>query len=572
MSSEAIKNSFSDIYIKSRSGSDFLGSDKTLSENKNEMLQVLNDLIKEELNNDLKKCWKSFSRYHTLNSNDLKLNSSLGIVFQDAYSLSQAAFNLIKSFLPENISKVLFLHYNFYLQSSVNDLKLRHNVAQKIIDMALSDESCCEIKREINSLNNSLMEVYNSIQSSKTDYPIDKNLLAVMKLKGSENGDYTNNLAIFSYFITIKTIQNIMTEMKIKNSALTSYKYSEKLMNEKITDLTNIPIIKYWSSLIDETDTLALKIFKNEKTVLSNTTWSELILLLLWRNRFYKICNDFVIINHTKDQNKELLKEEIITDVQIHYKWMTKYLLKKLKLLAKDSKIEYRNLSKLLLTINRSLQSQNSPLRSISKHLKTNLGQPPPFANKIKYDNHISKEILLKKSSVLPIENRGKLTRDSLICFFDQSFLKHYLSFENIWNAQSEFSSNDIECFLKELDTNRQNQVQFSIEEQNKIKIEIQLWPIKEFLISKIINLIKIKLFQWIEIKNKNENKFYISKDLAKLFQYLSVTINSAPTIPSKIRNLVLETQRIFEEKFFNENFVMYVPYHYVNIYIVKNY
>ncbi|KAJ0174061.1 hypothetical protein K1T71_010207 [Dendrolimus kikuchii] len=368
----ALKNSFSDVYIKPRNGADFASNvNSSLAEMKNNMFRSLNELISKKTS--------GYSGAHhpryILTVNGLCANSSLEIVKQMSYPIScliQDASSCNK--LPNMNLYALFLFFNTYQKCSIDscillktiiekDLKYRNNFSSNLKDLLSKyNEKAYSYKTKRSLDNKHLFENY---------YP-------ECYLVDQQKTTKINQSILFLYEDLIKPFLE-QSDKKI----FSVLDYSKAVSNGSLSDdFAEYPILKQCSKYINHINAnIELSLIHNILN-LSNENTCRILQLLNWRNRLVKVCNEPIFVsNDTK--KRPVLREEILPVLRIHTKWLTKYLMSELFEIVKYAQLPaFEKETKFLMANN----EEHIDTSKSSKKLRKYYGQPKLYFNREEYD------------------------------------------------------------------------------------------------------------------------------------------------------------------------------------------
>ncbi|XP_077284299.1 midasin [Arctopsyche grandis] len=532
----AIVNSFSDVYIKPRSSSDFSGI--SLAENKIEMLNVLLANVKEFSLDHMKVAnFNEFSK-HTLSCKSLCESSSFERIKQDTYFLNKILCKNASGFDDKIILKLSHLFYNFYRISSHNDLIYRYEFVihliksmKNTINAKLADW-CLEININL------FIAISQNVKKQYIEYPWD--LTLVEELTNLDSKSETNlNLNLYIYFLTLTS----------RNSDDRHENYfkiidqSKNIASGSYNDIyVGSTLVKYCFPLLQELEKTIKETLLHQGTKIDHNIWNLLVLLLNWFNRFFKSCN-LPLFDKSKENSKlkRIIRKDSIEDLILHYKWLSKYLIKDLSSLCPlNSKI-----IKLITDIDKSLATSNSPFKAIHKQYSKLIGQPSPYPNDQTFalcslrnefiKNSVSNKILARQHQYY---NNANLEKHNL----------HISLFSNIRDSfefPEEIFSEKLQAFNDETPQNEENVMDDDSVISTGTKSFIcnaQLWPAKDFLVQKVANLYHIKLLnEFLEIYTSSQSLksegavSKISTSNNDLMNYFSSVIKGLEYFPLKL-------------------------------------
>lgn len=530
-----------------------------MAEFKNEMFNALESLINNSISNYSNQAYCDLLASHTYFADKLQRNSLLENVKQQALFLNVSA----KAFSKDHgdpLKLSLFLYY-FYHLSSKSDLNIRN---EYVIHM-LSNDYCSLPENEkswLLSLNKSLHSTVLGRHLDNGKYPWDIRFLPeINNISVNSQVSHSNKLSICLYYLTVKSTQEISS--KSTNGSMTALDYSAKVSSGSLSDFSDMPVLKHCSAFISVLDLTIMKTLSNENVTVTDDDWCNLILLFNWRTRFYRICSEPLLTTTIKNSKKTMaLREDIIINMNIHYKWLSKFLIEKLSVVGGSNDL-FVELYKLMEIIDKGIVTQHSPLRPMSKHIKKFIGQPTPFPSENVYLSCLTRDAIIEKTNILTQQNQTltEQTVKNILAGKHKSIKNVFKSIQDTFNFPSEdllkklneVSSCDgdiVEIIdLQEVNPLEENTdvAKTSQPDVDNFGYQVQLWPIKEYLVIKVANIFKTHLFnQLLEQFKKTSYGDGVETDFgdmsvvsANLIKHLSEVVHLIPLLPVKLNSLL---------------------------------
>ncbi|CAG4947470.1 unnamed protein product [Colias eurytheme] len=363
----ALLNSFSDVYIKPRSGSDFVTDINTsLAEMKNNMLRELeNELGTEEFPN-----FGSNVVNHTLTIKGLCSNSIYELAKQTSYTAVEqitdnnsvdnatmhVIFSILTSYQKCSGEQLKTLYYSLNeAVSNAKDIKLK-NLAKELNDQALNHVN------KLNTTSESYKRFY------RESYCVDDGIVAKSNT---------------SFALLYNECQKTLLKLSLIESPFSALHYSNAVSKRTLTDdFVEYPILRHCQNYINLIDEELLKAINLASCNLSDQNICVLLQLLNWRIRFFKTCTMPIF---TMQKRTPTLKEEIIPILQIHNKWIQKYLLEKLYSMIGKSD-EFMKFKKKITEMKLNMEQEHTELSKISKKMRKCYGQSKLFKDKREYN------------------------------------------------------------------------------------------------------------------------------------------------------------------------------------------
>ncbi|XP_050684574.1 midasin isoform X2 [Leptidea sinapis] len=363
----ALLNSFSDVYIKPRSGNDFSSNiTKSLAEMKNYMLEELEN----ELGSESFDSASTDNVSHTLTIQGLCANSEYEIAKQIAYAP-------IKQANDDDASIETALHCLFTMlithQNCPRDVAtVYHRLVNKAV--ITSGSKLRELAQELNEIAlkfsiNSKHQCESYKRNYEESYEIDSDVI------------HKSN-KIFS--LLYNEFQKVLIQLYYTQNSFCALDYSEAVLSSKITDdFVQYPILKQCKRFVEIIDDNIVKAFEKCEKI-NDANVCAILQLLNWRNRFKKACT-VPIFNATKQKRAPILNEDTIPLLQVHNKWIQKYLFAALyNMLGNTEDIE--TFKKNVSNMNLGTQEDYSEIGKVGKKIRKCYGQSKLFKDQNEYN------------------------------------------------------------------------------------------------------------------------------------------------------------------------------------------
>lgn len=497
----ALLNSFSDVYIKPRTGSDFVSNINTpLAEMKNNMLKALeNEAEKMECTeihvNDV---------IHTLSVKGLCNNSSYEIA-------KQIAFPIIMQINTEENSDNWSYLFNIviaYQKCSKETLPILHYI----------------IKECIKSMKNNKIALINQVNEKAYDIVLKNDAsLSTYRRFYPESEDQNEEIILKSntaLVLLYNNLQKLFTQTE-NGKQFTAIAYSKAVLSKEIPDdFLEYPILHYcniYLKLVDDEIVNAIK----EQNSCKDKDVCVIIQLLNWRTRFLKICS-LPIFEITK-RKIPILKEGIIPLLNVHSRWLQKYLISEL------SKITGRDINKFntdftIMTLNN--QNDSQVILKLSKKLRKIQGQPNL------YENETEQSLCIQRS-----EMYNSFTLD-----MEQPIHKQIPKIKPNLTPVLDLYATDVPnpITLKTIQENISN-----IGNVDLITMNIKLLPINLYIIQRIICLLRSDLLNIISNINSGNKTYALTNNFVDLLIYLVNIAKETKGFPPTLLSLLKVVQNI---------------------------
>lgn len=284
--------------------------------------------------------------------NKIAMSEAIGEIFSKSVSIDfENPFLFIKCYVCM-----------LYLLSNMSDFKLRCDYITQIIQRYFANKSQGNDENRILLALNSTL--FHTIERSKD-------------LFGTTRLTLPWNTKLFPRIRSYNCLISKTNEELILNAQLFANLLMDSIKEEQITKLSNITAICYSQAVaskqtFDRFNNVFLEqlwpfITKVECQVyfslqhdvnLTMDDYPDLILSLLWFNRFYNCVNNNIIIDKNLNQN-------LLDKIYLHFKWLKKKLLSRIFKIAPKNKID--ELEVIMLTIEQYSPSNLHSLRKIQK-------------------------------------------------------------------------------------------------------------------------------------------------------------------------------------------------------------
>lgn len=511
----ALLNGFSDVYIKPRTGGDFASSVNTsLAEMKNSMLKAL----EYELSSEKFEPIVSKDVSHTLTIKGLATYSAYEVAKQIAYlAIKQANVKISESTLYP-----VFSILTSYQKCPSELLETIHF----IINQGIQKHNKNYLKSLSWGLNKQAYEYF------KTREVMDmykRFLPEAYKLNEDDIHNLNTNFILL--YIQLKDVELSGT---LKNTGFSALDYSNAVSQGKLTDdFIEYPILKNCKAYLQVIDKYIKNTIKAVGPSLPDKAVGSVIQLLNWRERLIKITS-MPIFETSKSKKTPILKEEIIPFLNVHSKWVQKYLLGGLfKLLGG------KNVSKKFLVemdkLDLNIAKDNSNVAKVSKKLRKYYGQPKLYKNHEEYELCIVREKIYNKINLdmhEPLDRQ--LSNISQIYKPDISLA---------YDVPNQETIDEFEEKLSLLTSNTKSQ---------KMLSEVRLLPINAYVIQRIVNLLQphfleiINKFSDEDYEFENDIRFNIQEIMCSLIHLGKVIKGFPPALLNQLQVIrtVLETNK----------------------------
>lgn len=531
----AVVNSFSDVYIKPRTNTDFFDSNISLGEFKNKMLNNLLDSVKQFFNDDYSNFnLTDFSRY-TFSCTRLCESSSLERIKQDSYFLNKTLDKYSSQFSDQLVFKLSHLFYNYYQHSTPDDVLVRYKFIDQIFAM-LERRMDPNLLRWCLSLNKNIYKVIKKNYNNEyLEYPCDLSLVPQIVDLNLDCEVY-NNFKLHIYFKCLNSEVDLE-----KQQVITIMDHSKHIADGSYSDMhKGSVLIKYCYPLYHQLLRLIEDFILHKGTKIIHEDFCQYILLLSWLKRFYKCCNAPLHEKSNRPNSKYVLSRSSIDNLILHYAWLEKHLMKRIVSTFQCSS-EIQNM---LNDIEKSLITMNSPFKTIHKRYIKLMGQPSPCSNIDTYtlslkrneiiENALSTKYLKRNHGNVKLKDLAK--RRAQIAVFsnvrDAFGLPEEISCEDLELLNDEATEDLAEC-----------DIDLSVPSENTYLFNMKMWPIKDFIIQKISNLHYADLFRWF-FENGDEKSNETAKELLNisscevLFKHLNSIVDEVEFFPLKLHSL----------------------------------
>lgn len=284
-------------------------------------------------------------------------------------------------------------------------------------------------------------------------------------------------------------LKNIIIQLSLSDNGFSAFNYSCAVSDGKLTDdFVEYPILKSCHHYLQMIDGYIGNAIKSGVTCLNDNMVCSLLQLLNWRERFIKTCS-LPIFEKSKNKRTPILKEEIIPLLNVHSKWVQKYLLGELFKMPPNHKFLEKFIYD-LDKLNLHGDQTHSKVAKLSKKLRKYYGQPKLYQNKEEYDICITKKELYNRMQFdlnEPIDKQLVKISTSPSQLSDTA-----LAFDVPENS----TIKDIEEIHIKINENKVN--------TDKVRSEQKVLPINLYVIQRVINILQPHLFS-ISIKLTDE-------------------------------------------------------------------
>ncbi|CAH2265457.1 jg10052, partial [Pararge aegeria aegeria] len=470
-STTALLSSFSDVYIKPRNGSDFASSvNMSLAEMKNKMLKALEFELGTEdydpvVSNDVN---------HTLSVKGLCTNSSYEVVKQIAHVVIKQTKD--SGITSESLAHVLFCILTSYSKCSPELFETLHYILKKGVKLNNTNK----VKALTHQLND---QAFVYLQSNKNTTSYKRFFPEAHQVDPEIVSDINTDFALL-YF----ELQNIVLQSFLGENSFSALDYSNAVCEGKLTDdFTEYPILKncrIYLEIIDRYIKRAIKSIKSSQMYFNDELLCLVVQLLNWRQRFIKVCS-MQIFEKTKNKRTPILKDEIIPLLNVHRKWVQKYLLGELFKVPSNHD-NLKSFSNELKSLMLNTEQDNSKIAKVAKKLRKCYGQPKLYKNQNEH------ELSTKKTELYSRTHLDML--DSV----DRQLYKVSIEPSYISDATLALDVPDKEI-VKDIENTLARLVQ-NMSDNAKFRSQLKLLPMNLYVIQRIINILQPYL---VEVVNK---------------------------------------------------------------------
>lgn len=259
-------------------------------------------------------------------------------------------------------------------------------------------------------------------------------------------------------------------------------------------------------------------ILRDDNVILNAENYAELRKQLRWYMRFERLGE--MILIYKKSKNLLIDLTEISLLLQVHYKWLTKFLHKlfifaKKYRLSEESTYKIGSLSRLIYELNNKLGLVYDPMIKISKRIKKYLILPPPYPSEICMSVHSGLSGIAKNVHVRSGEGNTLKQKLKIVSVQFENALAIRRQTISLWNdvySRKPISDVTLQTILKiEQFCNESNmylrtpaEIESVVDtvrsvpekEMAEIRAMIQLWPIYEYVFMSLACTLQEKICQ----------------------------------------------------------------------------
>ncbi|RVE47722.1 hypothetical protein evm_007611 [Chilo suppressalis] len=388
----ALINSFSDVYIKPRCGSDFTCNvTMSLAEMKNNMLKTLENIV------DNRKITDYVSNSHTLSVKGICNNSMWEIGKQLAYNVIHVDEDCDSS--NETQSPVLFNIYLAYQRCPKEMLPVLYYIIKR------NFESTKDNKNKFTEFGLKLNDVAFRYTNENVDFVSYKRFYSELHTLSDNLISKTNADVI----LMINALMQNYVSICFPKAAFSFFDYSDAVESGSLVDdFVEYPLIKNCRKYIHLTDMLIENTFKSVEITLNDENSSRLIQLLNWRHRFHKVCMSSMFA--TKEgKTKTTINEPLLRLLYVHSTWLKKYLFSELYKLLPPNHSLRQDLKTTIDSFTVNYDQDSSEMSKISKKLRKLYGHPKLYENKDEYKLCVIRYNIFKNLALdlhQPLENQ----------------------------------------------------------------------------------------------------------------------------------------------------------------------
>ncbi|CAK1584663.1 unnamed protein product [Parnassius mnemosyne] len=485
----ALWNSFADVYIKPRSGSDFVSNvNVPLAEMKNIMLKALEKELEKEEYDEI----NLSNTTHTLSIKGLCAKSSDEIGKQIAYPVVKQLST--KDSCPDNALHYLFSIFVSYQKCHKETLFILHSIIKEYVSHEKNNKALILADQLNEKAFKYLQEISSNLSTHQRFYPESEMQLAKVIPE-------TNVILTLLY----NELHKVFTETSKHEKHFSALEYSKAVLSNSLTDdFVEYPILKFCQLYIQRVDDEIVKAVKLARDSFNDKIFCQILQLLNWRSRFIGICSKPIFVL-TKSNRTPILKEEIIPLLNVHNKWLRKYLLNQLfKLPGNNKGLEKFNTD--LEKMNLHNQNDSVTMPKLSKKLRKLYGQPKLYENETEQSLCIQRSDIYKSLTLdmnHPIEKQVTKIRVGSMPISDLSLVIDVPE-ENVLKTVQDIVTRNLEN-AKDLDKS----------------FHLKLLPIHLYAVQRVLCLIKSDLLNIINKMNSNDKNYTISNNVIDVLTYL---------------------------------------------------
>lgn len=344
----------------------------SLAENKNQMLKLLEDTIKDTPNeiSDTK------DASHTMTVKGLCADASFELVKQIVFSAVQETLDAKSE--PKTHLHALCSVFNAYQKCHKDIRDVCHSVLKVNLEEQESSNSVRKITDKLNQ------QIFTFVTKSDTSMNGHKRFYPELFISSTEEFTKTNIEEVLMFVQLAKTL----TRESIPKNEFSVIDYSKAVLSGSLTDdFVEYPILKHCEQYLVAIDIHIVRAI-TKATEFNDTTACKVMQLLNWRNRFLKYASESIFVTSSTKRRKHL-REDIVPLLYVHSKWLRKHLMTELfKHLPTDHKLIDSFNSK-VQEITNQYDQDNTELMKLSKKLKKLYGQPKLYESKDEYDRSV---------------------------------------------------------------------------------------------------------------------------------------------------------------------------------------
>ncbi|KAF9424906.1 hypothetical protein HW555_000207 [Spodoptera exigua] len=500
----AIVSSFSDVYIKPRSGSDFASSvNASLAEMKNSMLKALEESVNGENLSDT--AVVPADTFHTTRVKGFCTNTPVEIAKQLAYIAVQET----KDSTVESPLHVMFGLYSVYQRVHPTYFTSTYGIINNILKKQCRGTDV-EYVETLNDICFEMYKFYGELQAYKKYYPELYSLEDREVRMGNREGlTLYNNL--ITYYLKISAPEGTFT---VAN-------YSNAVMEGKLTDdFPEYPILKFcqrYLALIDEFISLGIT-----RSNLDDETACHMFQLLNWRQRFFRTAHEQIFAESNEASRRKVLREDIVPLLYAHSKWLQKHLLLPLlKLTGRDNLLRRFNDSAAVIAM--SSEEDNTEYTKLSKKLRKSYGQPKLLDNKTEYDACMERSKIYNKIS---LDLNQPISKQLL-----------RLSVDN-------YAVTDMTMALDVPDSDKLKTIQNNIEQVESKVIQkpgphVKILPIISYVVQRVLTILQRDFLNVLTEISKNEDIVTVSIEISAVLASLVTLGKVTKGFPQALLNLM---------------------------------
>ncbi|XP_043500763.1 midasin [Polistes fuscatus] len=467
------------------------------------------------------------------------------------------------------LDKILpHLLINFYERSTLADVEIRSLWYEKLPD---KDDILKDLAKKSKLLASEVLSFDFHIPNRFLPWDLGYLPAFAANYANNEVMNDANKLSLLLYLRTMIIIDYTILDENLlikKNKKISIKEYSNAIFHNKLASkFKNQPLIVNYVKLVYQINECICSLLRDKALLINNEMYIEIREGLQYLNRFVELGNE-IIIDKSNSNNINLNK--IVLLLKVHYKWLIKFIFKMYGICQNHSMLSQDTINNkdILLTMVSEINDllceiKYDPFRKITKLIKKRLILPLPYNSEDLMKNHEQMREILR--NFLPCNNstnNEQLKKQLKIWFIraDEAisirkkmillWTQMYLKLELYESIPREIMSMKSVCYSdffnfhtdKELTMALQNVNAIDQQESNAIALNIQMWPIYEYLFLLLANISYKKI---CENTINNEIDFEINFEIDE-YNWLKY-FAEVPSIPTNLVAIIsmIHTKKI---------------------------